>query len=65
MKRELAATREKLARKEDGSLFDLRHDTADNIAEVVVANISENKARSIASAIVAKNSNGHAGAVDP
>jgi hypothetical protein len=41
----------KLARKDDGSLFDLKNDSVREIAEAIVANISEGKAESLAKAI--------------
>jgi hypothetical protein len=43
LERELAAARAELARKEDGSLFDLRHDTPEDIVTAMEANISAYK----------------------
>jgi hypothetical protein len=41
----------KLAGKDDGSLFDLKNDSVQHIAEVIAANISEGKAADLAKAI--------------
>ncbi len=49
--REIMELQRKLARQADGSLFDLKHDTAADIATAVVANISDQKAKAIARAI--------------
>jgi L-lactate utilization protein LutC len=42
---------EKLTRKDDGSLFDLKNDSVKEIAEAIAANISEAKAAALAKAI--------------
>jgi hypothetical protein len=52
LERELAMTREKLARKEEGSLFDLKNDSTEDIAGAIVANISAHKAEAIGHALV-------------
>jgi len=49
----IAHLEEKLAGAEQGSLFDLRRDSADNIATTIVANISEHKATAVAKGILA------------
>ena len=43
LERDLAEARAKLARKDDGSLFDLRNDPADEIGEVFPGHVSESK----------------------
>ena|SRR5262249_23124081 len=48
---QLKTAKAKLARKNDGSLFDLKNDSVREIAEAIVANISEGKAESLAKAI--------------
>jgi hypothetical protein len=48
---QLKTAEAKLARKDDGSLFDLKNDSVKEIAEAIVANISEGKAESLAKAI--------------
>jgi len=48
---QLKTAEAKLARKDDGSLFDLKNDSVREIAEAIVANISEGKAESLAKAI--------------
>jgi hypothetical protein len=48
---QLKTAEAKLARKDDGSLFDLKNDSVRAIAEAIVANISEGKAESLAKAI--------------
>jgi len=53
LERELAETQAKLARALDGSLFDLKHDSADDIVKAVVANVTEHKAKAIATGILA------------
>jgi hypothetical protein len=64
LERALAEAQTKLARKDDGSLFDLRNDTFHDIGETIVANVSENRAKGIADAIKAalkRNGQRHAG----
>ena len=51
--RKIAQLEQQLA-KSDGSLFDLKHDTADDIAAAIVGNVGESKAKGIASQIAAK-----------
>jgi hypothetical protein len=53
--REIAHLKEELAAAEhrDGSLFDLRRDSTDDIIKAVLANVTKHKARAIASGIVA------------
>ena len=46
--KEIAVLKANLARHDDGSLFDLRHDSADDIAVVSVNNVTEHKAKAIA-----------------
>ena len=48
---QLKTAKARLARKDDGSLFDLKNDSVREIAEAIVANISEGKAESLAKAI--------------
>src|SRR5262249_19271059 len=48
---QLKTAEAKLARQNDGSLFDLKNDSVRAIAEAIVANISEAKAASLAKAI--------------
>jgi hypothetical protein len=48
---QLKTAEAKLARKDDGSLFDLKNDSVREIAEAIVANISEGKAAALAKAI--------------
>jgi hypothetical protein len=50
LKQEIAQLK---ARQADGSLFDLKADEVKDIAQVIVANISEHKANALASAIAA------------
>jgi hypothetical protein len=47
LERELATTREKLAGKDDGSLFDLRNDSAADIGRALADTVSEGKADAI------------------
>lgn len=47
LERELAEAQAKLARRDDGSLFDLRHDTGDDIGRAIADVISESKFDSI------------------
>jgi hypothetical protein len=44
----------KLAKHEAGSLFDLRHDSADDIALAIVGNLSAHKAKTLADGILAR-----------
>jgi flagellar motility protein MotE (MotC chaperone) len=43
---------EQLKRKEDGSLFDLKHDSTDDIVATIAANISTHKAEAIAKGLL-------------
>ena len=52
--REIVELRAKLAKHEDGSLFDLKRDSADHIATAITGNITEHKAKAIAAAIAAR-----------
>jgi hypothetical protein len=52
--REIAELQHKLAKREEGSLFDLKHDSADDIATAITGNITEHKAKAIAAAIAAR-----------
>lgn len=54
LERQLAAANEKPVRREEGSLFDLKLDSIDDIATVVVATASENRARNLGNAIIKK-----------
>jgi hypothetical protein len=49
--RRIAELEQKLAVADGGSLFDLKRDTADNIATTIIANVSEHKAREIVAAM--------------
>jgi hypothetical protein len=51
LKRQIAELQEKLAKADPGSLFDLKKDSAGNIAATVLATISESKALALADAI--------------
>jgi hypothetical protein len=53
--RKIAHLAEQLAAAEarDGSLFDLKHDNVEDIARVIVTNVSESKGKSIAQGILA------------
>src|SRR5262249_30904655 len=51
LERELASMHDKLARKDDGSLFDLKNDTADAIAQTIVANITDHKVEALVKAL--------------
>ena len=51
LERDLAETHAKLTRKDDGSLFDLRGDSADDIAEAILANVSPPKVAALAKAL--------------
>ena len=51
LERDLAEARAKLARRDDGSLFDLKADTVENIADIIAANIHEGKAIALTKAI--------------
>ena len=52
--REIAELQPKLAKHDDGSLFDLKHDKADDIATAIVGNLSAHKAKSLADGILAR-----------
>jgi hypothetical protein len=52
--REIAELQHKLAKREEGSLFDLKHDSADDIASTIVGNLSAHKAKSLADGILAR-----------
>jgi hypothetical protein len=43
--REIAELQHKLAKREEGSLFDLKHDSADDIATAIVGTLSAHKAK--------------------
>jgi hypothetical protein len=49
--KEIAMLQTKLAKADEGSLFDLKHDKADDIAVAIVNSVSENKAKAIATSI--------------
>lgn len=49
--RQIAHLEEQLAATDAGSLFDLKHDTADDVGKVIADSVSETKARNIAKAI--------------
>jgi hypothetical protein len=51
LEEENAALQAKLAKHDDGLLFDLKRDKADDIAVSIVNSVSENKARAIAASI--------------
>jgi hypothetical protein len=51
--REIADLQTKLAKHDAGSLFDLKHDKADDIAVAIVNSVSEHKAKAIANGIAA------------
>jgi hypothetical protein len=51
---QIAHLEEQLAAAGNGSLFDLKHDTADDIGRVIADSVSETKARGIAKAITDK-----------
>ena len=50
--REIAELQHKLAKREEGSLFDLKHDSADDIATAIVGNLSAHKAKTLADGIL-------------
>ena len=52
LERDLAETRAKLARKDDGSLFDLKHDSAGNIVAAIIGNIGPDKAATIGKGLI-------------
>lgn len=52
LERELAEAQAKLARRDDGSLFDLKADAADDIVAAVLANINASKAEMIGKGLV-------------
>ena len=49
--RRIAELELKLARRDDGSLFDLKHDTVDAIAQAIVANVTDHKIEALVKAI--------------
>jgi hypothetical protein len=51
--RKIAELEQQLAKHDDGSLFDLKRDKADDIATAIVNNVGEHKAKAIAKGIVA------------
>jgi hypothetical protein len=51
--REIAELQQKLAKQADGSLFDLKRDSADDIALTIVSNLSAHKAKTLADGILA------------
>jgi hypothetical protein len=51
LKQQISALQERLAHADPGSLFDLKKDSARNIAATVLATISESKALALADAI--------------
>jgi hypothetical protein len=52
--REIARLKSELAKLSDGSLFDLKHDSADDIALAIVGNLSAHKAKSLADGILTR-----------
>ena len=52
--REIAELQHKLAKREEGSLFDLKHDSADDIATAIVGTLSAHKAKTLADGILAR-----------
>jgi hypothetical protein len=52
--REIVELKQKLAKHEQGSLFDLKHDSADDIASAITGNLSARKAKSLADGILAR-----------
>ena len=52
--REIVELKQKLAKHEQGSLFDLKHDSADDIASAITGNLSAHKAKSLADGILAR-----------
>jgi hypothetical protein len=52
LERELKEAREKLARKDDGSLFDLKNDSADAIIATTLAHVTTHKAEAIAKGLL-------------
>jgi hypothetical protein len=52
--REITELQQKLAKHENGSLFDLKADRAEDIATTIVNSVSEHKAKAIASGIAAR-----------
>jgi hypothetical protein len=53
LEEQLSALTKKLDKAEEGSLFDLKNDTADDIAMVIVNNVSEYKVKAIIAALSA------------
>lgn len=52
--REIATLRERLARAQDGSLFDIKRDTVSDIADAIIRHLTPSRSESIANAIKAK-----------
>ena len=52
--REIARLKHELAKQADGSLFDLKHDSADDCAGAIVANLSTHKVMNPADGILAR-----------
>jgi hypothetical protein len=52
--REIAELKQKLAKHDEGSLFDLKHDSVDAIALAIVGNSSAHKAKTLADGILAR-----------
>jgi hypothetical protein len=52
--RKIAELEQQLAKATDGSLFDLKRDSTDDIATAIVSNISESKAKGLAAALTAR-----------
>ena len=52
--REIAELQHKLAKREEGSLYDLKHDSADDIATAIVGTLSAHKAKTLADGILAR-----------
>jgi hypothetical protein len=44
---------EQLKRKDDGSLFDLEHDSTDDIVAAIIGNVSAGKAEAIGRGLIA------------
>ena len=52
--REIGRLKSELTKQADGSLFDLKHDSADDIALAIVGNLSAHKAKSLADGILTR-----------
>jgi hypothetical protein len=52
--REIAELKQKLVKHDEGSLFDLKHDSADAIALAIVGYVSAHKAKTLAEGILAR-----------